>query len=180
MQPIIVIAAIAALVLWSWFTRSKRTPQRGRRPVRHIPRSRSRAPKGRYVGDYTGPVTVEYAPKPDGQPDPGEVVWTWVPFEEDHRQGKDRPVLLVGHDGPWLLGVQLSSQDRSSSARQHAHHRQHWVDIGAGPWDPQRRPSTVRVDRIVRIDPGWIRREGAVLDRRRFNTVARSLGELHH
>ncbi|GAB5080487.1 hypothetical protein ARTHROSP310_36360 [Arthrobacter sp. AD-310] len=28
---------------------------------------------------------------PDGEPDPGEVVWTWVPYQEDHGRGKDRP-----------------------------------------------------------------------------------------
>ena len=39
---------------------------------------------------------TSYAPEPDGQPDPGEVVWGWVPFEDDPSQGKDRPVLLVG------------------------------------------------------------------------------------
>ena len=34
-----------------------------------------------------------------------------MPFEEDHTQGKDRPVLLVGTDGPWLLAVPLTSKD---------------------------------------------------------------------
>ena len=27
--------------------------------------------------------------------DPGEVVWGWVPYEDDPAQGKDRPVLLL-------------------------------------------------------------------------------------
>src|SRR3954465_3472466 len=48
-----------------------------------------------YPGDFTGRAKTSYAPKPDGNPDPGEVVWTWVPFEEDYSQGKDRPVLLI-------------------------------------------------------------------------------------
>ncbi len=38
---------------------------------------------------------ISYAPDLDGAADPGEVVWTWVPFEEDAAQGKDRPVLVV-------------------------------------------------------------------------------------
>ncbi|HSO64208.1 MAG TPA: type II toxin-antitoxin system PemK/MazF family toxin, partial [Ornithinibacter sp.] len=42
-----------------------------------------------YPGDFTGALTPVYAPRPDGEPDPGEVVWTWVPYEEDHAQGKD-------------------------------------------------------------------------------------------
>ncbi len=29
-----------------------------------------------------GRVRTEYAPAHDGDPDPGEIVWTWVPFEE--------------------------------------------------------------------------------------------------
>src|SRR5256885_14477973 len=32
-----------------------------------------------------------YAPGLDGQADPGGVVWTWVPYEDDPRPGKDRP-----------------------------------------------------------------------------------------
>ena len=37
-----------------------------------------------------------YRPRRDGEPDPGEVVWAWVPFEDDPQQGKDRPVLVLG------------------------------------------------------------------------------------
>ncbi len=40
-----------------------------------------------------------YAPKANGKPDPGEVVWAWVPYEEDPSQGKDRPVLVIGTEG---------------------------------------------------------------------------------
>src|SRR5690606_27820637 len=93
-----------------------------------------------YPGDFMGKPTVAYSPKPDGSPDPGEVVWTWVPFEEDHSRGKDRPVLLIGRDGPWLLGLQLSSQDHSEASERR---RQNWLELGLGPWDPQRRSSYV-------------------------------------
>ena len=41
---------------------------------------------------YRGTVTWEYAPEMDGDPDPGEIVWAWVSFEEDSRVGKDRPL----------------------------------------------------------------------------------------
>lgn len=104
-----------------------------------------------------------YAPKPDGVPDPGEIVWTWVPFEEDHRQGKDRPVLLIGREGPWLLGLSLTSKDHDRDAEQEARAGRAWVDVGTGAWDRRGRPSEVRVNRIVRVDPGGVRREGAVL-----------------
>ena len=42
-----------------------------------------------------GAVRMTYSPSTDGAPDPGEVVWTWVPFEERDGRGKDRPVLVV-------------------------------------------------------------------------------------
>ena len=45
---------------------------------------------------YRGRVTLAYAQESDGEPDPGEVVWAWVPYEEDPRQGKDRPVAVLG------------------------------------------------------------------------------------
>ena len=32
-------------------------------------------------------VPGRYAPEADGQPDPGEVVWAWVPYEDDPTQG---------------------------------------------------------------------------------------------
>ncbi|MDN6529438.1 MAG: type II toxin-antitoxin system PemK/MazF family toxin, partial [Brevibacterium sp.] len=46
------------------------------------------AKDGHYPGDYRGAVNVSYAPDLDGDADPGEVVWGWVPYEEDHSQGK--------------------------------------------------------------------------------------------
>lgn len=113
-----------------------------------------------------------YAPDPDGDPDPGEIVWAWVPFEEDHSRGKDRPVLLVGHDRPWLLGLMLSTRDHDTHPDRRGGR---WLDLGTGDWDSRRRPSEVRTDRVIRIEPGRVRREGAVLDRARFERVAVAL-----
>ena len=49
-----------------------------------------------------------YAPEIDGEPDPGEVVWAWVPYEEDPSQGTDRPVLVLDTDGDgWTSEVRL-------------------------------------------------------------------------
>ena len=125
-----------------------------------------------YPGDFTGTPSLEYAPNPDGRPDPGEIVWTWVPFEEDYSQGKDRPVLLIGHDDPWLLALMLTSKDHDRDLEDEARHGRHWVDIGAGAWDARGRPSEVRVDRVVRVHPRKVRREGAALDAARFAQVA--------
>jgi hypothetical protein len=36
-------------------------------------------------------------PRRDGDPD-SEVVWAWVPFQEDPAQGKDRPIVVTGRD----------------------------------------------------------------------------------
>src|SRR4051812_11044880 len=55
-----------------------------------------RTAAGAYAGDYLGAGTISYSPEADGSPDPGEIVWTWVPYQEDHSQGKDRPVLVIG------------------------------------------------------------------------------------
>jgi hypothetical protein len=130
---------------------------------------------GGYPGDHRGPVRPVYSPDLDGDPDPGEVVWTWVPFEEDHRRGKDRPVLVVAHDGPWLLALVLSTRDHDDRPDGRG---ETWLDLGSGAWDSRGRPSEVRLDRVVRVDPTGVRREGAVLDRRRFEAVARALQAL--
>ncbi len=125
-----------------------------------------------YVGDFTGLPTIDYAPVVDGHPDPGEIVWAWVPYEEDHTRGKDRPVLVIGHDREWLLALQVTSQDHDRDAEQEARSGRYWMDIGTGRWDARGRPSEVRVNRIVRLVPGAVRREGAALDRARYEQVA--------
>ncbi len=128
-----------------------------------------------YPGDFTSRATVIYSPDPDGQPDPGEVVWTWVPYEEDFTQGKDRPVLLVAHDGDWLLGLMLTSQDHDRDAADEARWGRYWIDVGSGAWDSKGRPSEARLDRILRVNPESVRREGAVLKRKVFDQVKKAL-----
>jgi hypothetical protein len=132
---------------------------------------------GGYPGDFTGSVRSEYSPELDGDPDPGEIVWTWVPYEEDFSQGKDRPVLLVGRDGRWLLGIMLTSKDHSRDAADEAHWGRHWLDVGTGPWDAQGRDSEVRLDRVIRIDPTAVRREGAIMGRKLFDQVVTAMGK---
>ena len=133
-----------------------------------------------YPGDFAGMPSLDYQPRPDGCPDPGEVVWTWVPFQEDFSRGKDRPVLLVGRDGTWLLGVPLTSKDHDRDAAQERAAGRVWVDVGAGGWDREGRPSEARVDRIIRVDPAAVRREGAVLDRHTFVVVAEAITAHRH
>ncbi|BBY04789.1 mRNA interferase PemK [Mycobacterium noviomagense] len=109
-----------------------------------------------------------YAPNLDGRADPGEIVWTWVVYEEDPTRGKDRPVLVVGRDRRTLLGLMLSSQES------HAHDP-NWVGIGAGSWDEAGRPSWVRLDRVLDVPEESIRREGAILEPEIFEVVAARL-----
>lgn len=130
-----------------------------------------------YPGDFTGTPNITYEPIDDDLPDPGEVVWTWIPFEEDHSQGKDRPALIIGRDGRWLLALQVTSQDHDLDAAQEAGEGRYWEDIGTGDWDRRRRPSEVRVNRIVRIDPAQVRRIGAVLSQDVFNRVTTRVAE---
>lgn len=117
-----------------------------------------------------GRVQTTYAPAHDGDPDPGEIVWTWVPYEENDGRGKDRPVLVVAREARGtLLAVQLSS-------KQHANDRE-WVPIGSGPWDREGRESWVAIDRVLRVHDAGMRREACALDRMRFNLVVRRLQE---
>jgi hypothetical protein len=152
-----------------------RRPRRATPPAggRRTPTIRPPGPApARGPADVPGPIDLDYRPREDGRPDPGEVVWAWVPFEEGDGRGKDRPVLVVARDGADLLGLMLSSQDHDRDAADEARHGRYWVDVGTGAWDRQRRPSEVRVDRVLRLDPAAVRREGAVLDRARFEEVA--------
>ena len=61
---------------------------------------------------------VRYAPRANGRADPGEVVWAWVPFEEDSSRGKDRPVLVLARRGGELLTLPLTSKDHDLDRRQ--------------------------------------------------------------
>ena len=132
-----------------------------------------------YPGDFLQTLDPAYAPDPDGEPDPGEVVWAHVAYEDDPDQGKDRPVLVVGADGEgWLLGMYLTSKDHDRDEEQERRAGRLWVDVGPGGWDSKGRPSEVRVNRIVRIDPATVRREGAVLDRARWDEVMTAWGPL--
>ncbi|MDO3398767.1 type II toxin-antitoxin system PemK/MazF family toxin [Mycolicibacterium neoaurum] len=130
-------------------------------------------PAGRPVTSASVPTAhrarrIEYSPDLDGRADPGEIVWTWVVYEDDPTRGKDRPVLVVGRDQRVLLGLMLSSQDRHAADGD-------WVGIGTGSWDYEGRPSWVRLDRVLDVPEDGIRREGAILEREKFELVATRL-----
>jgi hypothetical protein len=109
-----------------------------------------------------------YSPDLNGRADPGEIVWTWVSYQDDPSRGKDRPVLVVGRDRRTLLGLMMSSQQRHAADRD-------WVGIGSGSWDEAGRPSWVRLDRVLDVPEEGIRREGAIVEPAVFEIVAARL-----
>ncbi|MGV9535809.1 type II toxin-antitoxin system PemK/MazF family toxin [Streptosporangium sandarakinum] len=116
-------------------------------------------------------ATLDYSPDLDGLADPGEIVWAWVPYEEDPDRGKDRPLLVVGRHRRRLLAMMLSSHGDDDPRE--------WLELGAGSWDRDGRVSYLRLDRVFALEEDGIRREGAVLDPARFARVAAALGRIH-
>lgn len=115
-------------------------------------------------------AVIEYRPEDDGDADPGEVVWAWVPYQDDPSRGKDRPVVIVGRFGGDWAGVPLTSRDKGRSEH---------VPVGTGAWDPKRRPSWAKVDQLLHLDDADIRREGSALSRDRFDDVIGNLAKHH-
>jgi hypothetical protein len=66
--------------------------------------------------------------------------------------------------------VQLTSKNKRRADQ---------IAVGTGAWDPRRRPSYARVDRLITIDPDEVRREGAILDRNRFDEVIANVERYH-
>ena len=141
------------------------------------------APSARGVSVYDvsslGLPDFAYSPDPDGEADPGEVVWAWVPFEEDPAQGKDRPVLVLARHETRLVVAQMTSKDHDRDAAQEARWGRFWHDVGTGDWDRQGRPSEVRLDRLLLVEPASVRREGATMKREVFDGVVAALRHHH-
>ena len=111
---------------------------------------------------------LTYAPDLDGRASPGEIVWTWVIYDEDPTRGEDRPVLVVGRDSSILLGLMVSSQEHRATGHD-------WVGIGSSDWDHEGGKSWIRLDRVLDVPEEGIRREGAILDREIFDLVSARL-----
>ncbi len=118
-----------------------------------------------------------YQPVADNDADPGEVVWTWISYEEDPTQGKDRPVVVLARSGSDVVVAQLTSKNHDIDREQEAHWGRYWLAIGAGDWDPQGRVSSVRLDRLLLVSQRDVRREGATLDRATYNKVVTAIAK---
>jgi hypothetical protein len=99
----------------------------------------------------------------NGVAEPGEVVWTWVPYEDDPKQGKDRPVVVIGTIGRDLGVLPLTSKDHDE--------RRDVIELGTGDWDRDGRVSYVKLDQLLRVPAKKVRREGGTLDRQRYEYV---------
>ena len=116
-------------------------------------------------------MDISYRPEADGAADPGEVVWAWVPYEDDRTRGKDRPVLVLAVEGDSVLGLPMTSKDHDRDANQEARAGRLWMDVGTGSWDSRGRPSEVRLNRLVTVASADVRREGAAIDPQVFAAV---------
>ena len=122
---------------------------------------------------------ASYQPIMDGDADPGEVVWTWVPYQEDASVGKDRPAVVIGAEGEGVYLLQLTSKDHSREAAEEAAAGRYWFDIGSGAWDPKGRPSEVRLDRALWVKATDVRREGSILPEVTWRRIIDALEEHH-
>ncbi len=115
-----------------------------------------------------GDVNVGYSPSRNGQPDSGEVIWTWVPYEENDGRGKDRPVLVIGRQSAdHVYAVRMTSKAHDGD--------RDFLSIGSGAWDSQGRESWVDIEQLYSVHHDGMRREAAVLDKGRYGRVTEAL-----
>lgn len=113
---------------------------------------------------------VEYSPSKDGAPDSGEVIWTWVPYEENDGRGKDRPVLVIARrSADRVYAVRMTSKPHERD--------RDYLSIGSGGWDSQGRESWVDIEQLYSVHENGMRREAAILDRTRYDRVAAALNQ---
>lgn len=119
----------------------------------------------RPVGNTTHPVdirTVKPAFAPDmgnGHADPGEIIWTFVPYADKPGIGKDRPGVVLGTVGEDLAVVPLTSKSHSGQ-----------VPV---------RGSEAKVDVILRVKSKDIRKEKEALTRPEFDALLLKVAQRH-
>ncbi len=137
-------------------------------------RDRGSSNTGAWIADVTSDIVPDYSPRADGKPDPGEVVWVWVPYEDDPSQGKDRPALVIGRDKGLLVLVALTSKAHSEGPDAHE-----YIPVGSGSWDQHRRPSYAKIEHLLRAKPRSVRRVGGFLERPVFDKVLAAVRREH-
>ena len=139
-------------------------------PAPPIPRDGRSGPAGtvEVLPPSRDALRIGYAPDRNGDPDAGEIVWTWVPYDENDGRGKDRPVLVIARqDEERVYAVRLTSKP-------HAGDRD-YLALGPGEWDSRGRPSWVDIEQVYSVHRDGMRREASALDPGRFAEVADAL-----
>ena len=113
-------------------------------------------------------VDVAYSPSRNDVPDSGEIIWTWVPYEENDGRGKDRPVLVIGRQSAdRVYAVRMTSKAHDGD--------RDFIGIGSGAWDSRGRESWVDIEQLYSVHHEGMRREAAALDAGRYGHVADAL-----
>ncbi|MDR6938932.1 hypothetical protein J2S36_000475 [Arcanobacterium hippocoleae] len=155
---------------------AKNSPPAGSRS--HFP-APSAPPLQWNIGKYGLPA-LRYTPDNDSLPDPGEIVWTWVPYEEMDGRGKDRPVLVVSMQEEYIFFVQMTSKDHAPGQLYQDEYERWWLDIGTGNWDSHGRPSEARLDLLWVVHQSQIRRVGGKLNREMYLLLTKALRKIHN
>ncbi|MFA4897421.1 MULTISPECIES: type II toxin-antitoxin system PemK/MazF family toxin [Microbacterium] len=171
-----ILSQLADIVLKALTSRTPRSPEK------EAGRSRASVtvPNGGDAGQLRGRETVRvdpelitdlqlgYSPAKDDAPDSGEIIWTWVPYEENDGRGKDRPVLVIGRQSAdRVYAVRMTSKAHDGDTD--------YLSIGSGAWDAQGRESWVDIEQLYSVHEGGMRREAAVLKRALYDRVAAAL-----
>ncbi|EEH64709.1 hypothetical protein HMPREF0044_0446 [Gleimia coleocanis DSM 15436] len=168
---------IVTLILAPGGERSKKKGSKKEKPQPSDPHSDAPVPHDSYFLPENMPLPdFEYRPSQDGNADPGEVVWAWVPYEDNPTQGKDRPVLVLAEIQNGFVCAQMTSKNHKDFKETRWGRR--WMDIGTGSWDRQHRNSEVRLDRFVFVPAHAVRREGGRVNETTYKKVVTAIKAL--
>ena len=127
---------------------------------------------GAYPGDFVGTPTMEYSPSAGWQTGSrrDRVDLGAVRGQPPQGQGSSRSADRSGR----TMAARRDADHQAApwGGRQAADCADSRRSSASAPWDRQQRPSEVKVDRIIRVKPSRIRREGAAIDASRFALVA--------
>lgn len=78
---------------------------------------------------------------------------------------------MLAVSGGRVTALPLTSKDHHRDEEQERRAGRLWMDVGTGAWDRERRPSEVRINRVLDLPEDGVRREGAALDHGVFDAV---------
>lgn len=150
--------------------RPRRRPAPSHAPTRAVPAESRSGPAAtvEVPPPASDALRITYAPDKDGDPDAGEIVWTWVPYTENDGRGKDRPVLVIARQSQErVYAVRLTSKAHDGD--------RDFLAIGPGEWDAQGRPSWIDIEQLYSVHREGMPREASALELDRFLRVADAL-----